>query len=170
MRNGFRSSRGAMRGIMGGGNLSRGAGLCDRGHRLGPFLKSVRLTQYSKLWLNSNYLSVHDAIMRSSLACAQSLDSRRDTLRNRNAAVHRPRAAEWPATSATCTPQTGSRTSSRPVCSAFKSPAGLAAHRAAAQHPAETNRPQQGDAPETITTQNKNLMTRAIKLIASLRP
>src|SRR6202030_87806 len=57
MRKGFKSSRGAMRGTMGGAPicLVGAVGFATVAIGSGPFLKSVRLEQYSKLWLNNNY-------------------------------------------------------------------------------------------------------------------
>src|ERR1700736_4994546 len=91
MRNGFKSSRGAIRGTMGGVPicLVGAVGFATVAIGSGPFLNSLRLEQYSKLWLNSNYAIMGGSrrIMRSPLACAQSLDRRRGRLANRNATI-----------------------------------------------------------------------------------
>jgi hypothetical protein len=66
-----------------------------------------------------------------------------------------------------CTPQMGSRTSSRPLCSAFKSPVGFNGSRVRwGCSRAEINRPARRTPHETITTRNKNLINRARKVIA----
>src|ERR1700736_277199 len=66
-----------------------------------------------------------------------------------------------------CTPQMGSRTSRRAFCPAFKSPVGSNGSRLwpGCSKP-EINRPARRTPHETITTQNKNLINRARKVIA----
>src|ERR1700736_4717058 len=66
-----------------------------------------------------------------------------------------------------CTPQMGSRTSRRAFCPAFKSPVGSNGSRLwpGCSEP-EISRPARRTPHETITTQNKNLINRARKVIA----
>ena len=66
-----------------------------------------------------------------------------------------------------CTPQIGSRTNSRAPCSACKLPVGVNGSRfwPGCSKP-EINRPARRTPHDTITTQNKNLINRAKKVIA----